>query len=68
VEIPDNAAFVVFGGIAILDGNPQTSGNLYTDNVFYYILNDACANQIINRTFFYRQSGQPFVLYPGSMT
>ncbi len=66
VEIPDNAAFVVFGGMPSRDGNPQTSGNLYTDNVFYYVLNDGRVQtgSSIAR-FFTNSPGQPFVLYPG---
>jgi len=66
VEIPDNTDFVVFGGMPSLDGNPQTSGNLYTDNVFYYVLNDG---RVQTRSsiarFFTNSPGQPFVLYPG---
>src|SRR5659263_513208 len=37
VEIPDNAAFVVFGAMPSPDGNPPGAGNLHTDNVFYYV-------------------------------
>ena len=37
VEIPDNAAFVVFGAMPSPDGNPPGAGNLHTDNVFYFI-------------------------------
>jgi hypothetical protein len=66
VEIPDNAAFVVFGGMPSYDGNPQASGNLHTDNVFYYVLNDG---RIQTRSsiarFFTNSPGQPFVLHPG---
>jgi hypothetical protein len=34
VEIPDNAAFVVFGAMPSPDGNPPGAGNLHTDNVY----------------------------------
>ncbi|MDL5503103.1 MAG: hypothetical protein QSU88_07795, partial [Candidatus Methanoperedens sp.] len=42
VEIPDNAAFVVFGGMPTTNGNvsPPEAGSLHADNVFYYVLND----------------------------
>jgi len=66
VEIPDNSAFVVFGGMPSGDGNPQTAGNIHTDNVFYYVLKDG---RVQTRSsiarFFTDRPGQPFVLYPG---
>ncbi|KAB2945524.1 MAG: hypothetical protein MPEBLZ_04084 [Candidatus Methanoperedens nitroreducens] len=70
VEIPDNAAFVVFGGMPTTDGNvsPPESGNLHTDNVFYYVLNDG---RVQTRSSIARFSSnttgldRPFVLYPG---
>ena len=66
VEIPDNSAFVVFGGMPSRDGNPQTSGNLYTDNVFYYILKDGRVQTGSSIARFFTDSpGQPFILYPG---
>jgi hypothetical protein len=36
VKIPDNTAFVVFGGMPYSDGVPPETGNQHTDNVFYY--------------------------------
>ncbi len=70
VEIPDNAAFVVFGGMPSSDGNPPEAGagNLHTDNVFYYVLNDG---RVQTRSSIARFSSnttglnRPFVLYPG---
>ena len=68
VEIPDNAAFVVFGGMPSSDGNPPAAGNLHTDNVFYYVLNDG---RVQTRSSIARFSAnstgldRPFVLYPG---
>jgi hypothetical protein len=66
VEIPDNTAFVVFGGMPSHDGNPQTAENFHTDNVFYYVLNDG---RVQTRSsiarFFTNIPGQPFVLHPG---
>lgn len=70
VEIPDNAAFVVFGGMPTTDGNvsPPEAGNLHTDNVFYYVLNDG---RVQTRSSIARFSAntteldRPFVLYPG---
>lgn len=66
VIIPDNAAFVVFGGMPSQDGDPQTSGSLYTDNVFYYVLKDGRVQtgSSIAR-FFANSPGKTFVLYPG---
>ncbi|NJD51496.1 MAG: hypothetical protein FIB07_01360 [Candidatus Methanoperedens sp.] len=68
VEIPDNAAFVVFGGMP--DGNvsPPEAGNLHTDNVFYYVLDDG---RVQTRSSIARfranttELDRPFVLYPG---
>jgi hypothetical protein len=68
VEIPDNAAFVVFGGMPSPDGNPQAAGNLHTDNVFYYVLNDGRVQTRSSIARFCANStdlDRPFVLHPG---
>jgi len=68
LKIPDNAAFVVFGGMPSSDGAPQKTRNQHTDNVFYYVLNDG---EIKTRSsvarFCANGTGlnEPFVLYPG---
>jgi hypothetical protein len=67
LKIPDNTAFVVFGGMPSSGGVLPETTNLHTDNVFYYVQNDGkiqtrssvarfCANNTKNI---------PFVLYPG---
>lgn len=68
LKIPDTIAYVVFGGMPSSDGAFPETGNQYTDNVFYYILDDGriqtgssiarfCANDTgLNK---------PVVLYPG---
>ena len=70
VEIPDNAAFVVFGGMPSSDGNPPEAGagNLHTDNVFYYVLNDGRVQTRSSIARFCANTtglDRPFVLYPG---
>lgn len=68
LKIPDNTAFVVFGGMPSSDGAPPETANQHTDNVFYYVLNDG---SIKTRSSVARFSGngtglnEPFVLYPG---
>lgn len=66
VEIPDNAAFVVFGAMPSPDGNPPGAGNLHTDNVFYYVLNDGRVQTRSSIARFCANStDRPFVLRPG---
>ncbi len=55
VKIPDNAAFVVFGGM------PDGAANERTDNVYYYVLNNG---RVRARSSIARFSG-PTVFYPG---
>jgi hypothetical protein len=68
LKIPDNAVFVVFGGMPSSDGAPPVTGNQHTDNVYYYVLNDG---KIQTRSSVARFSAngtelnEPFVLYPG---
>ncbi|HEX7576071.1 MAG TPA: hypothetical protein VF360_06785 [Candidatus Methanoperedens sp.] len=68
LKIPDNTAFVVFGKMPSSDGAPPETANHYTDNVFYYVLNDG---KIKTRSSITRFCGndtglnKPFVLYPG---
>ena len=40
LKIPDNTAFVVFGGMPSSDGAPPGTADQRTDNVFYYVLNN----------------------------
>ena len=66
VEIPDNAAFVVFGAMPSSDGNPPSARNLHTDNVFYYVLNDGRVQTRSSIARFCANStDRPFVLRPG---
>ena len=68
IEIPDYAAFVVFGAMPSPDGNPAEKGNIHTDNVFYYALNDG---RVQTRSSIARFSAnstgldKPLVLRPG---
>jgi hypothetical protein len=55
VKIPDNAAFVVFGGM------PEGAADARTDNVYYYVLNNG---RVQARSSIARFSG-PAVIYPG---
>jgi hypothetical protein len=68
LKIPDNTAFVVFGGMPSSDGFPPETANQHTDNVFYYVLNDGRikTGSSISR-FCANGTGlnKPFVLYPG---
>ena len=68
IEIPDNTAFVVFGAMPSSDGSPALTGDQYTDNVIYYVLDDG---RVRSRSSLARFSGnstgldRPFVLSPG---
>lgn len=55
VEIPDNAAFVVFGRM------PDGAADARTDNVYYYVLNNG---RVQAKSSIARFSG-PTVFYPG---
>ncbi len=55
VKIPDNAAFVVFGGM------PDGAANDRTDNMYYYVLNNG---RVQVKSSIARFSGRA-VLYPG---
>ncbi len=55
VEIPDNAAIVVFGGM------PDGAADERTDNVYYYVLN---SGRVQAKSSIVRFSG-PAVFYPG---
>lgn len=55
VKIPDNAAFVVFGGM------PDGAADERTDNVYYYVLNNG---RVQAKSSIARFSG-PAVFYPG---
>jgi hypothetical protein len=55
VNIPDNAAFVVFGGM------PDGAADARTDNVYYYVLNNG---RVQAKSSIARFSG-PAVFYPG---
>ena len=55
VQIPDNAAFVVFGGM------PDGAADARTDNVYYYVLNNG---RVQAKSSVVRFSGHP-VFYPG---
>jgi len=68
LKIPDNTAFVVFGGMPSSDGAPPEIGNQHMDNVFYYVLNDGRIKTISSVTRFCANStglNRPFVVYPG---
>ena len=65
VEIPDNTAFVVFGSMPPSDGAMPEEENLYTDNVFYYVLNDGRVQTRSSIARFSNSTGSPLVLYPG---
>jgi hypothetical protein len=68
LKIPDNAAFVVFGGMPSSDGAPPENGNQHTDNVFYYVLNDGRIQTRSSISRFCANGtglNEPFVLYPG---
>lgn len=68
LKIPDNTAFVVFGGMPSSDGKPPETRNQYNDNVFYYILNDGSFKTRSSVARFCANSSgldEPFVLYPG---
>lgn len=68
LKIPDNAAFVVFGAMPSSDGAPPETANQYTDNVFYYVLNDGKVKTRSSIARFCANgtgSDKPFVLYPG---
>lgn len=68
VEIPGNVDFVVFGSMPSPDGNPPAAGNLHTDNVFYYVLNDGrVQTRSSSARFCANNTGldRPFVLGPG---
>jgi hypothetical protein len=68
LKIPDNTAFVVFGGMPSSDGKPPETRNQYTDNVFYYVLNDGRIQTRSSVSRFCANStglDEPFVLYPG---
>lgn len=55
VKIPDNAAYVVFGGM------PDGAADARTDNVYYYVLNNG---RVQAKSSIARFSG-PAVFYPG---
>lgn len=55
VQIPDNAAFVVFGGM------PDGAADARTDNVYYYVLNNG---RVQAKSSIARFSGHA-VFYPG---
>lgn len=68
VEIPGNAAFVVFGSMPSSDGNRPESGNPHTDNVFYYVLDDGRVQTKSSIARFSANStglDRPLVLRPG---
>jgi hypothetical protein len=55
VQIPDNTAFVVFGGM------PDSEADARTDNVYYYVLNNG---RVQAKSSIVRFSGHS-VFYPG---
>ena len=55
MKIPDNAAYVVFGGM------PDGATDARTDNIFYYVLNNG---RVQAKSSIARFSG-PAVFYPG---
>jgi hypothetical protein len=55
VKIPDNTAFVVFGGM------PDSTADARTDNVYYYVLNNG---RVQAKSSIARFSGNA-VFYPG---
>jgi hypothetical protein len=68
LKIPDNAAFVVFGGMPSSDGAPPETANQHTDNIFYYVLNDGSIKTRSSVSRFCANGtglNEPFVLYPG---
>ncbi|MCE8425186.1 MAG: hypothetical protein J5U17_05355 [Candidatus Methanoperedens sp.] len=68
VIIPDNAAFVVFGGLPAADGKPSASRYGSEDNVFYYVLTDGRTqtdSSIARFSANVTDLDKPFVLYPG---
>jgi hypothetical protein len=68
LKIPDNTAYVVFGGMPSSDGSPPEIGNQHTDNVFYYVLDDGRIQTRSTVARFCANStglNLPFVLYPG---
>jgi hypothetical protein len=68
LKIPDNTAFVVFGGMPSSDGAPPETGNQHTDNVFYYVLNDGSIKTRSSVARFCANGtglNEPFVVYPG---
>ena len=68
LEIPDIAAFVVFGAMPSSDKKPPDTANQYTDNVFYYVLNDGKVKTRSSIARFCANGtdlNEPFVLYPG---
>lgn len=68
LKIPDNTAFVVFGGMPSSDGAPPGTADQYTDNVFYYVLDDGRTQARSSVARFSANStglDRPFVLYPG---
>jgi hypothetical protein len=68
IKIPDNTAFVVFGGMPSSDGAPPETANQHSDNVFYYVLdNGRIQTRSSVARFCANGTGlnEPFVLYPG---
>ena len=55
VKIPDNTAFVVFGGM------PDGAADAHTDNIYYYVLNNG---RVQAKSSIVRFSGNA-VFYPG---
>jgi hypothetical protein len=47
------------------DGAMPEEENLYTDNVFYYVLNDGRVQTRSSIARFSNSTGSPLVLYPG---
>ncbi len=68
VNIPDNAAFVVFGAMPQADGNPPATRETHADNVYYYVLDDGRVQSISSIARFSANGtdlDRPVVLYPG---
>ncbi len=68
VEIPDNAAFVVIGGMPSPDGYPPATANPATDNMIFYVLNDGRIQTRSSVARFCANStglNKPLVLHPG---
>jgi len=68
VNIPDNAAFVVFGSMPTKDGTPPEARDAYSDNTYYYVLNDGrvqTGSSVARFSANVTGLDKPVVMYPG---